>query len=56
MIKNCYLQIKAYLCQHQNKMMLSIHFEVICFSSLTLTVSTKDYREDLLNGWIETSI
>ena len=22
MIKNCYLQIKAYLCQHQNKMML----------------------------------
>jgi len=21
-----------------------------------LTVSTKDYREDLLNGWIETSI
>ena len=56
MIKNCYLQIKAYLCQHQNKMMFYVQFDDLCFSSLTLTVSTKDYREDLLNGWIEMSI
>lgn len=55
MIKNCYLQIKAYLATSKQNDVI-IHFEVICFSSLTLTVSTKDYREDLLNGWIETSI